>query len=187
MKNNTEGLQEGNEVDEVYVPPKIKKEELAEVFLTWAEKYWGLDKLYAENDVNSELNQESAPWSYIRNLFKNKTNELLDNVEDHDKPSDSERLFVVKYEAMLSTLTQLKKLGVGDNDEDHIYINNWVTENEPEYLDIITRNKKERQNMLTFAQVLMNDLLSYEDSNGMRQIKSESLSRIQKVLDKWRI
>jgi hypothetical protein len=75
--------------DVPYVPPKFKKEEIAEEFITWAVKYWGLNDAYKALDSAKDANTESAPWSYIQGAFIRKLNEMIENIEeDTDKTAE---------------------------------------------------------------------------------------------------
>lgn len=45
-----------------------------EEFVKWAEKYWRLDKAYAENNKN---NSESSTYNYVKDCFAKKIDDML--------------------------------------------------------------------------------------------------------------
>ena len=70
--------------DGPYIPTQV--EDVGKAFVEWAEQYWGIEEAYKLVDESKGPNTESAPWSYMRNLFINKINEL----EKNKKPSGIE-------------------------------------------------------------------------------------------------
>jgi len=58
-----------------YVSPKTQN--VGEEFIVWAEKYWHIDKVITKG-LNDE-HGETCPYSYIRNIFIEKINELSKN------------------------------------------------------------------------------------------------------------
>ena len=54
--------------------PKI--ENVGEEFITWAEKYWGFEKTITKGLVNDDAFGESCPYTYLRQVFVKKINEL---------------------------------------------------------------------------------------------------------------
>lgn len=53
--------------------PKV--ENVGEEFITWAEKYWGFETAMTKGLSNDE-GGESCPYTYLRQVFVKKINEL---------------------------------------------------------------------------------------------------------------
>lgn len=53
--------------------PKV--ENVGEAFISWAEQYWGFEKLIT-NGLNTNQGSESCPYECIRKLFVDKINFL---------------------------------------------------------------------------------------------------------------
>lgn len=66
-----------SEQDGPYIPPQV--EDVGKTFVEWAEKYWGIETAYKLLDEANGPNMESAPWSYVRELFIKEINELVKN------------------------------------------------------------------------------------------------------------
>ena len=63
--------------DEPVNTPSI--ENVGEEFMKWAEKCWAIDTLLSKEDGE---NMESCPYTYMRQVFVNKINELVEEKED---------------------------------------------------------------------------------------------------------
>lgn len=61
-----------------YKAPPI--ENVGEEFIKWAEKCWALDTLLSKD---SGENMEVCPYSYIRSVFINKINELVEEKQNN--------------------------------------------------------------------------------------------------------
>ena len=57
-------------IEEIKQTPSIGEE-----FVSWAEKYYRLDKRYEE--ANKDPNSESMPYDFVKNVFATKINELI--------------------------------------------------------------------------------------------------------------
>jgi hypothetical protein len=55
---------------------KQKVENVGEEFMKWAEQYWALEKIITNGFGDGKNGAESCPYSYIREIFVNKINEL---------------------------------------------------------------------------------------------------------------
>jgi len=65
-------LIEGSEQE--FKSPNV--DDVGETFISWAEKYWGMEKAFTKPEKEGE---ESAPWSAIRPIFVREINELVEN------------------------------------------------------------------------------------------------------------
>ena len=73
-KEDPENLHEKD--DGPYIAPLV--ENVGKTLIEWAEKYWGIKTAYKLLDEAKGSNEESTPWSYVRNIFINEINELVD-------------------------------------------------------------------------------------------------------------